>query len=318
MENAERKLAALKPQVTSPDLDVAKDTRVVVSDRVRLLHAHEAKVASLESKNEKATEAIVKHKAAKIEARQVEEERHRKRMAAIEDDFTRMIKAEEELIKESSEALRLQRSQYEEADSKINGFIAKPLPSEPSITPAMLNTDLITTHLMKDGTLAGIIDLQAAGVAKSLCALLNLIVENKNNEEEESDMELDANEQAAALDHEEAQRQMDGGSTSSATPRRRRGKQQVKKDEMDLTQLAAGKRDADAADTEQPPPPKVPTFNIAAGDDPKKGPGEHRGAEGVGKEKTRISKGKLQGKCWEKRKKRKRKNIFQSATTFPK
>ena len=120
----QRRNSALKPLVTSPDLDVAKDTRTVISDRVRILHTHEAKCASLESKCEKATEAIGKHKAAKAEAQKVEEERHRKRMVAIEEDFSRMVKAEEDLIKESTEALRQQKAQYEEADLKINGFIA--------------------------------------------------------------------------------------------------------------------------------------------------------------------------------------------------
>ena len=55
--------------MTSPDLDVAKDTRTVISDRVRILHTHEAKCASLESKCEKATEAIGKHKTAKEDAK---------------------------------------------------------------------------------------------------------------------------------------------------------------------------------------------------------------------------------------------------------
>ena len=120
---------------------------------------------------------------------------------------------------------------------------------------------------MKDATLAGIINLQAAGVAKSLCALLNLIVENKNKKDEESEMELDENEQAAAADHEEAQRQIDGLPSSSATPRRRRGKQATKKDgEMDQTTLTAGKRDADAANAEKPPPPKVQNFDLTKDD----------------------------------------------------
>ena len=127
----------------------------------------------------KATEGISRHKGAREEALKVEVERHKKRMQAITEDFDRMLKNEEDQIKEATEALKQQKLQYEEADTKINGFIAKQVPSEPSITPAMLNTDLITEHLMKDKTLAGIIDLQAAGVAKSLCALLNLIVENK-------------------------------------------------------------------------------------------------------------------------------------------
>ena len=115
----------MKPLVTSPGLDVAKDTRTVISDRVRILHTHEAKCASLEAKCEKATEAIIKHKAAKEEARKVEDERHRKRVQAIEDDFAQMVRVEEELIKESKEALRLQKVLYEEADVKINGLMAK-------------------------------------------------------------------------------------------------------------------------------------------------------------------------------------------------
>ena len=270
-ENAERRLATLRPLVTSPGLDVAKDTRTVISDRVRILHTHEAKCASLEAKCEKATEAIAKHKTAKEEARKVEDERHRKRVQAIDDDFAQMIRVEEETIKESTEALKLQKTQYEEADQKINGFMAKQLPQseEPSITPAMIDTELIAQHLMQDATLAGIIDLQAEGVAKSLCSLLNLIVDSKNKKEAESDMELDENEEAATRDHAEAQRQMDG---TSATPRRRRGKQQARKEEMDQTETTAGKRDAEAADAEKPPPPKVEKFDMTVGDDPKKDP----------------------------------------------
>ena len=257
--------------MTSPGLDVAKDTRTVISDRVRILHTHEAKCASLEAKCEKATEAIGKHKAAKEEAKRVEDERHRKRVQAIEDDFAQMIRVEEELIKKSKEALRLRKVQYEEADVKINGFMAKQLPQseEPSITPAMLNTDLITQHLMQDATLAGIIDLQAAGVAKSLCSLLNLIVEHKNMKETESDMELDDNELAAERDHEEAQRQLDGEPSSSKTPTRRKVRGKQAKDAMDQTTATAGKRDAEEADAEKPPPPKCPVpekFDLTVGD----------------------------------------------------
>ena len=43
VEFTEKRLMELKPKVISPELDTAKDTRIVMSDRVRLLHAHEAR-----------------------------------------------------------------------------------------------------------------------------------------------------------------------------------------------------------------------------------------------------------------------------------
>ena len=123
----------MKPLVISPDFDVAKDTRTVISDRVRILHTHEAKCASLETKCEKATEAIGKHKAAKEEGKKVEAERHRKRVLAIDEDFARMIKAEEEIIEESTEALQTQKTQYEEADLKITASLPSSFPRSPRL-----------------------------------------------------------------------------------------------------------------------------------------------------------------------------------------
>ena len=196
---------------------------------------------------------------------EAEKERHEKTIKACQEDFARMIKVQEDLIETTEEELRKAKEEYEEADIKINTFMAKQFPTEPSITPAMLDTQVITAHLLKDEKLAGILDLQAEGVAKSLCSLLNLIVANKSKEddEEESDMDLDANELAAAGDHEQAVRQMDGeGGSSSSTQRGGRRKLRGKRcpaDAMDQTALAAGKRDANAAETEQPPPPKCPT-----------------------------------------------------------
>ena len=60
----EKKQSALKPAAHSSDLDVAKDTRTVMSDRVRLLHTHESKCSALEAKREKASDDIEKHKKA--------------------------------------------------------------------------------------------------------------------------------------------------------------------------------------------------------------------------------------------------------------
>ena len=179
-ELSEKKLAAIKLASHSPDLDVAKDTRTVMSDRVRLLHTHEAKCGALEAKCERATEDIKKHKAALEEKIKEEKERHAAYMKGITEEVAIMIKREEEVIKDATQALKVQREEFRIADENINEFIAKQLPVEQhAITPKMLTTDVITQHLLSDQRLAGIIDLQAAGVAESLCSLFNLLVESK-------------------------------------------------------------------------------------------------------------------------------------------
>ena len=102
-----------------------------------------------------------------------------------------------------------------------------------------------------------------------MCALLNLIVDNKNTKEAESDVELDENKLAAERDHSEAQRQLDGEPSSSKTPTRKKVRGKQAKDAMDQTVVNAGKRDADAADAEKPPPPKCPVpekIDLAVGD----------------------------------------------------
>ena len=151
--------------------------------------------------------------------------------------------------------------------------------AEHAITPAMINTEVITTHLLKDQTLARILDPQAEGVAQSLCNLLNLIVDSKAKEETEdefSDMEQD---EKCDRDHENAIEQIDGTVGAAKAARRRRGKQVGN---MDHTTTEAGKRNAKEAGTEEPPAPKclqLPTtpaapvpqiFDIAKGDDPTK------------------------------------------------
>ena len=281
LEMSERQLAALQPTTTSVDIGTAKDTRTVVSDRVKVLHNHEAKCKALEVKLEKATANIEKHHKAKGEAVRVEKERHEKRLKAIDEDFARMIKAEQDVMKEAKEALRIQAEKFEEADGKYHNFLAKQVPvdDKPCITPEMISSDLIAAHLKSDDRLKGILDPQAEGVAQSLCNLLNLLVEPqlKGNAEEISDMELDENERAAEDDHQKAQEMIDGGKKGiwKAGARRKRGKQ-AGPEQMDQTESTAGKRGSDEAETEQPPPPKCLTlpadgaktqhFNLVEGD----------------------------------------------------
>ena len=270
---SEKRLAEIRPKVASPTLDTAKDAKTVMSDRVRLLHEHQGKCNALEAKCTKATDAIKKHEEALEREIKAEKERHEKAMRQIRDDVARMIKNENEIIKEATESLKRQKLDFEEADESYNGFIAKHLPSEAAITPKDVTTDLIAQHLLKDEKLAGIIDLQATGVAQSLCALLNAIVEGKtkSKEEEEENMDLDERENAAADDRQRAVDQMEGG--TGKTLRRRGGKPGA--DSMDQSGATAGKREADAVETEPPPapkcltlPPKLPEqFNLADADE---------------------------------------------------
>ena len=122
----------------------------------------------------------------------------------------------------------------------------------------MLNTELITNHLMTDSKLAVILDLQAEGVAQSLCDLFNQIVGEKMKkgagaEEEISDMELDANH-----DHAQAEAQLDG--KAPLQPRRRKviKKPPTSADKVmeESAKNEQGKRDATAAGAETPPAPK--------------------------------------------------------------
>ena len=276
MAFSEKRLAELRPKVLSPELDTAKDTRTVMSDRVRLLHTHEARCAALEAKCVKATDAIRKHGEALERAVGEEKERHAKTMKQIQDDVARMIKNEEDTIKEATEDLRKQKQGFEEADESYNGFIAKQLPAEPATTAKHLKTEMITKHLLEDPKLAGIIDLQAEGVAQSLCALLNLIVDGKTaakgttDDGGESEMDLDETEIAAKRDHEKATEQMDGTQGKAAARRRARKKAQEQSggSNMDTApeiRNETGKRDAKATRTLGPKSnnyPQIPSISI--------------------------------------------------------
>ena len=137
----------------------------------------------------------------------------------------------------------------------------------------MLTTDVIAQHLLSDARLSGIIDMQAAGVAESLCSLFNLLVETKgkagNSEEEESDMDLDENEKAAERDHEEAQKQMENTGEKWEKPRMRRTRKAapstLKMDDAEDVKNGSGKSEATQADQLEPPAakclqlPKLPT-----------------------------------------------------------
>ena len=97
-----------------------------------------------------------------------------------------------------------------------------------------------------------------------MCSLFNLLVESKGklggSDEEESDMDLDSNEKAAEKDHEEAQRQLDDpeGKWTKPKGRKLRGKKQgqVGMETAEPVKNETGKRDAEQAGTEEPPPPK--------------------------------------------------------------
>ena len=116
-EMCEKQLSKLLP-APNHDIETAKDTKTVVTDRVKVLHNHEARCKALELKCENATSNIEKHSKAKIEALRAEKERHEKRLRAIEEDFSRMTKAEEDVIKEAQESLKVQREKFEDADDK--------------------------------------------------------------------------------------------------------------------------------------------------------------------------------------------------------
>ena len=117
-----------------------------MSDRVRLLHAHEEKCSALEKACERATGAITKHKNAMERAIQAEKERHERDTKALKDDFARFILEEEETIRKSKEALRVQKENFDCAEEDYVGYVAKQIPAEPAITPVMLNTEIIATH----------------------------------------------------------------------------------------------------------------------------------------------------------------------------
>ena len=103
--------------------------------------------------------------------------------------------------------------------------------------------------------------------------MLNLIAESKNKEKSEDeyiDMELD---RKAERDHENAIEQIDG-TVGAGKAARRKIRSKQGREHMDQTTTSAGKRDADAAGADAPPPPKVPPvipekFDLAANDDAK-------------------------------------------------
>ena len=192
-----------------------------------------------------------------------------------------MIRNEEDTIREATEELKVQKQSFERADESYTGFIAKQIPAEPAITSKDLKTEMITQHLLQDPKLAGIIDLQAEGVAQSLCALLNLIVEGKKTaeggQEEGSEMDLDEAEIAAKRDHENAVEQMEGTPGKAAARRRARKKAQEQSggSSMDTApeiRNEMGKRDAEEAGNANPPPklqqlPQNPEqFDLTKGD----------------------------------------------------
>ena len=275
LANAEAQLEKLAPKAKSPDIDTAKDTRTVMSDRVRWLHEHEAKVAALETKKEEATAAIARHEAGLEKAIKLEKERHAECILAAQTDFARMIRVEKETIEKATQALELQQAQFAQADDQINSFIAKRLPVDPTqaaITPDMLNTTLITNHLMQDEKIKGILDLQAAGVAESLCSLLNLIVDSRNQPVEESGSEME--DDSELIDATVA----DADGYSLVRGRRRRVKGPTGTDQV-MTENAkneAGKRTAAEVTKDkevETPPPKVPTPPKPTDDGKAKGSG---------------------------------------------
>ena len=136
-------MGALKPKAKSPEIDAAKDARIVMSDRVRLLHAHEEKRSALVKKGERATEAITRHKTALEKAVLAEKERHERDLKAIKVAFARMVRAEEESIAKTKEALRIQKESYDHAEEDYVGYVAKQIPAEPAITSDMIGTDMI-------------------------------------------------------------------------------------------------------------------------------------------------------------------------------
>ena len=275
LANAEAQLEKLAPKAKSQEIDTAKDTRTVMSDRVRWLHEHEAKVAALETKKEEATAAIARHEAGLEKAIKLEKERHAECILAAQTDFARMIRVEKETIEKATQALELQQAQFAQADDQINSFIAKRLPVDPTqvaITPDMLNTTLITNHLMQDEKIKGILDLQAAGVAESLCSLLNLIVDSRNQAVEESGSEME--DDSELIDATVA----DADGYSIVRGRRRRVKGPTATDQV-MTENAkneAGKRSAAEVmkvNGEETPPPKMPTPPKPTDDGKAKGSG---------------------------------------------
>ena len=62
-----------------------------MSERVRVLHTHEAKCSALQTKCEKATEDIKKHKAALERSLREEKERHALHVQGIQDEVALMI-----------------------------------------------------------------------------------------------------------------------------------------------------------------------------------------------------------------------------------
>ena len=78
----------------------------------------------MEAKCERATKDIKKHKQA-FEVKMMEEkERHAAYMKAITDEVAVMVKREEGIIKGATEALKVQKEEFRNADDNVNESIA--------------------------------------------------------------------------------------------------------------------------------------------------------------------------------------------------
>ena len=250
LDHAEKRLEELKPS-KSPELEAARGTKTVISARVTLVNSHENKTKALETKCTTAAKAIEKHKEQLEKALDLERERHTKTMKAHQEDFARMIKEQEEVIRKAEEELRTAKVEYEQADEKINGYISKHLPAEPDITPDTLNKEAIVSHILGDENIKGLMNLESETVVQSLCNLLNVIAQQRTAKEESdddyiSDMELDEKEEPPQ------------GETKEEAASRRRLRRKIPKEGLDApmtesTRNEAGKRGASTEEKEDKP-----------------------------------------------------------------
>ena len=127
-EDAKKELAKLPPKAADEqELEFAKVTKDLASERLRLGKQKEDRLRKLEEAIEEATGRIERHRSTEARLLQEEVKRHTARMEKLKKGFTEGSKEEEREIEEARAKVEAVQGEYREAMARLDEGMVKGL-----------------------------------------------------------------------------------------------------------------------------------------------------------------------------------------------